>query len=204
MKLSKAKCVYIFHNKLLGQIKIGISSNVKSRLGSIICSSGMEVDLYHSTKPILNYLEVENNIHEYFKNKRAIGEWFKIEPEIALEYIVSINHKFEVDPIYLEFEKNNNYNQIARHFGVSRPAIKKRLNKFQETKKNIIKSYGENRVESIPTRSNYIGNNIYEKEGLYYLQKWIKGVGFIILKFSCLKEAESYKIKKIIHSKNGF
>lgn len=67
-----------------GLVKIGYTTNLKTRLISFKAESGAEVELLHHI-PTTDCLVMEKTLHNIFKAKRITGEWFDLsEEDIAL------------------------------------------------------------------------------------------------------------------------
>lgn len=201
MKLRKSKSIYVIHNSKVGIVKLGVSNNVNSRISTIKCSSGMNVDLLYVTSPIYNYDEIESKIHSEFEENRGIGEWFHIDPNEAIEYLLMIKHNFKVDGIYQQWREESNISLLSREFGVSRAAIKKHLDKHDHSlnidlnkkkeeilKPKPIKIREKNEVKDIPHKSKKVDRNVYEFNGDYYMKIWKQGK-FTTTKHRSLQEA---------------
>lgn len=78
--------------------KVGIASNVNSRVSGIQTSNPTHIDIV-ATKLLVNAEEVESNIHKALKEMRAGGgtEWFELTPEQAIEVAILINKNPEID-----------------------------------------------------------------------------------------------------------
>jgi hypothetical protein len=84
LSTSNKDVVYLFTDNS-GSYKIGITNNLKTRLGTIQCGCNTYLE------PILSFFgtkEDESYLHELFKDKRLSGEWFSIN-EIDIIKIVS-------------------------------------------------------------------------------------------------------------------
>lgn len=80
--LCPLSAVYVFYNHHTGFCKIGISNNVKTRQLQLCTASGCSIDkllviylnrLYDESNKV-----IETHLHTFFKEKRKIGEWFKL------------------------------------------------------------------------------------------------------------------------------
>ena len=74
--------VYFIEAKATGLIKIGFTSDVKSRLSSICAASGVAVTLLVTTP---GQRDVESAYHERFSKSREHGEWFRATADILAE-----------------------------------------------------------------------------------------------------------------------
>lgn len=74
----KKGIVYLIKKSKSKLYKIGITRNISNRVSQLQSSSGekMEVIFYHSD--VENYSDVELSIHNFFKNRRVLGEWFQL------------------------------------------------------------------------------------------------------------------------------
>jgi len=88
------KHLYILQNENL-RIKIGVSSNIKTRLKAIEAVSGCKIKLLRLVE---NGFYLEAKLHEYYKSKRYIGEWFNLNSE---------DIKFIINEDLKELFKNN-------------------------------------------------------------------------------------------------
>ena len=95
MKLENKGGVYFIKNSYNNQIKIGCSNDVSKRfktLESEMYHLGLDFELrflgaIYSDK----YYIVENYLHNKYKNKRKIGEWFEISEKEATDCINNFN-----------------------------------------------------------------------------------------------------------------
>ena len=70
------KYIYIInYNELY---KIGISFDVYKRVSNIERTSGQHITIIYSKK-LKNAQTIEKSLHNYFQNKRTIGEWFVLD-----------------------------------------------------------------------------------------------------------------------------
>ena len=77
------KSVYIMQSDS-GQIKIGISKNVKKRKKSLENSGFMKITNCYKTRPCSNPFEIERAMHKHFEKFRVRGEWFSCEAGDAI------------------------------------------------------------------------------------------------------------------------
>ncbi len=78
--------------------KVGIATNINSRVSSIQTSNPVHIDIV-ATKLVVNAEEVESNIHKALREMKAGGgtEWFQLTPEQAVEVAILINKNPEID-----------------------------------------------------------------------------------------------------------
>ena len=74
--------VYILYNKLNNQCKIGRSTNLNNRIRSLRSASGIEYNLLLAinleTGWDYNSEAIEEFLHNHYKDRRNIGEWFTL------------------------------------------------------------------------------------------------------------------------------
>ena len=73
------KYIYFIQCTTTGFVKIGKSTNPKSRLKSLQCGSPTKLKLI---KKIEGGIYLESILHEYFKHLHRHGEWFKYDGEL--------------------------------------------------------------------------------------------------------------------------
>lgn len=79
--------------------KVGIASNVNSRVSGIQTSNPVHIDIV-ATKLVNDAEQVESNIHKALKEMRVNGggtEWFQLTPTQAIEVAILINKNPEID-----------------------------------------------------------------------------------------------------------
>lgn len=79
--------------------KVGIASNVNSRVSGIQTSNPVHIDIV-ATKLVNDAEQVESNIHKALKEMRVDGggtEWFQLTPTQAIEVAILINKNPEID-----------------------------------------------------------------------------------------------------------
>jgi hypothetical protein len=97
--------IYLIKTSASDLYKIGRSENVKNRLKQIKGSmSFVDIFLIHT----IDY-DCENALHEFFKEKRSVGEWFLLsEEDIALikaKEWGNDNYTVELDSYLIEYSK---------------------------------------------------------------------------------------------------
>lgn len=88
-----------------GEIKIGVSKNVKKRKKNIETSGMMKIANVYKTNPCSNPYEIEAIMHERFKKSRIQGEWFSCDMGtaiLALDKVFAEKAKFYIK----KYEKN--------------------------------------------------------------------------------------------------
>ena len=71
----KGKHVYVIKNEF-SRVKIGVSSNLQERLGTIKKIGGSRITRIWFSEICGNALEIEKILHSEFDDERCIGEWF--------------------------------------------------------------------------------------------------------------------------------
>lgn len=92
-------------NEPIGPVKIGISSNVATRLASVQtgCHRALQVLAVFGTPNRDIAREREAAFHQEFAVKRLEGEWFDVDPINALETVCAIwRHYFQQMPEGIE------------------------------------------------------------------------------------------------------
>lgn len=106
------KSIYIMKSDG-GEIKIGISKNVKKRKKSIENSGMIRIINVYKTIPCSNPYEIERLMHKHFENFRICGEWFLCDMGAAIYVLEKIfkdkamfqTKKYEKNPLdyFMEF-----------------------------------------------------------------------------------------------------
>lgn len=78
--------VYIVEAVGLLSFKIGISLNPSERLRGIQTSCPLKVRIIYAAQ-VRNPIKTEKALHEIFRKKRSIGEWFKLSSTDIVEAI---------------------------------------------------------------------------------------------------------------------
>lgn len=105
-KFSNTNMVYFLKNLDTGLIKIGKTRNIKQRMNEIRATS-LQVGYKPSQYKLLgviyaplkdgcsfNHTKLERQLHEKFKDKRVLGEWFRISSKIAYDTIDEYYHGY--------------------------------------------------------------------------------------------------------------
>jgi len=78
----------------MDRVKIGIASDVTSRIKSLQCGSAFSLHLWGSFPAghkREQAVDLEMRIHSILSTKRIHSEWFKISPKDALHIVASFN-----------------------------------------------------------------------------------------------------------------
>lgn len=86
----QTKYIYIIRDGS-GACKIGITDNPKQRLNELQIGSSVKLRIYNLI-PVQagKARRFESKIHRLLKNRRLQGEWFFVDPKIALEAILAV------------------------------------------------------------------------------------------------------------------
>ena len=69
--------------------KVGIAENIRTRMVVVRCHCPLPVELVYHSKPILRprAREIEVACHNHLIDHHVQGEWFKVLPQIAINFI---------------------------------------------------------------------------------------------------------------------
>lgn len=73
--------IYVMGNPDIGMIKIGFSRNPEKRLKTIQQASGIKLNFFYVSPPIVTVrktLEIEKDLHKSLADFKLTGEWFNI------------------------------------------------------------------------------------------------------------------------------
>lgn len=121
------RSIYIIYNKELRRTKIGYSVNPVERIRTLQMQAGCDMKLIYHTRPVYNYTSLEAGMHEYFRDSRFLGEWFKIHFKRPLEVLKNMVGGYEVCKIITMFDNGLNPTEIAHKLDVSRSGVVKYL-----------------------------------------------------------------------------
>lgn len=72
---------YIYVIRCHKYYKIGIASNIESRINSLQCGNPYRLEIVYAIKaPNARY--TEEKLHEYFKENRYFREWFELPDDV--------------------------------------------------------------------------------------------------------------------------
>jgi hypothetical protein len=89
-KIGDADVIYLLYNPLSNRYKIGITTNMRERMMSIIAASGMKEILFCCAVQLeQGYDEsarsIESFLHKFYRSKRHAGEWFELNKKDLVE-----------------------------------------------------------------------------------------------------------------------
>ena len=95
--VAKRQYLYLMRSEI-GLFKIGISTNPRARLSSLISSSGLDVELLAFYKTNEDAKEVEKKLHKLFKKYHVRGEWFDFPDTYSLEKFETLCERYGMTP----------------------------------------------------------------------------------------------------------
>jgi Meiotically up-regulated gene 113 len=94
-------------------VKIGVSTNPNARIAQLRTASAFPIDFsYLAVTPGTGF-DIEQGAHEMLKSHRCSGEWFDVQPEIAVAAIAGAAHKLGQPILPVTAEVANQILQIA-------------------------------------------------------------------------------------------
>ncbi len=76
--MRKRKYIYLVRNESNGDVKIGHTNNLKTRLRTLQTANSAQLTIIYKFESEY-YIEIENVLHEHFGIDRLLyGEWFNI------------------------------------------------------------------------------------------------------------------------------
>jgi Meiotically up-regulated gene 113 len=98
-------------------VKIGVSTNPNARLAQLRTASAFPIDFsYIAVTPGTGF-DIERGAHEMLKSHRCNGEWFDVQPEIAVAAIAGAAHKLNQPLLPVTADVTNRILQIAANGG---------------------------------------------------------------------------------------
>jgi hypothetical protein len=180
MKIRKnVRSVYLILNEENKRVKIGYSGNPKKRFQAIMTQSGCKMRLYHYTKPIDNYADVEKWMHDLFHDRRGIGEWFDgVNLNVAVKNLIFFASKGQVCRIVKMYEDGKNATYISSVLKVSRSGVLKYLTAVGCIDKDETLFFSKPMTESvrIPAPKNKIKKEIEEDFAKKFDEKLREGL----------------------------
>ena len=79
--------IYVIKNPLNETVKIGVAQDVDKRIKQLQTGAGIELELIYKSIICSNAFAIERDVHEYFKEYRTFGEWFKVNSEIVIDFL---------------------------------------------------------------------------------------------------------------------
>ena len=79
--------IYVIKNPLNETVKIGVAQDVDKRIKQLQTGAGIELELIYKSMICSNAFAIEKDVHKYFEEYRTFGEWFKINPEVVVDFL---------------------------------------------------------------------------------------------------------------------
>ena len=83
----KKSYIYIIKNLDSNNLKVGVGSDPLKRLKQLQTGSDSELSLVYTSFLCSNAFNLENDIHNYFKEFHVRGEWFKVSEKEVISYL---------------------------------------------------------------------------------------------------------------------
>ena len=64
---------------------------MQKRMQQLQTGAGVELELVYQSMICSNAFSIERDVHEHFDEYRTFGEWFKINPEVVINYLEQQN-----------------------------------------------------------------------------------------------------------------
>ena len=95
----ETKALYVVTHDYTSLTKIGVSKTLGKRLNALKSAVGAELKIYYESPTLDNWREIELDVIKKFKTEETAGEWVNATPEEIIEYIKTIEYKFN-NPTY--------------------------------------------------------------------------------------------------------
>lgn len=90
-KNKKRQQVYVLRNTATDMVKIGVTNSIERRLAELQNASGCEIVVEFLSLKSDNAQKIEKKLHQHFKEKRGLGEWFSISHQEVIEVLKQEN-----------------------------------------------------------------------------------------------------------------
>ena len=105
--------VYVFFNPATNLFKIGKTERLRTRLNELSNQNGVKLIEFLScwTDGAFNESAgwIETSLHDFFKSKRCIGEWFNLSKWDAVRLSILFQDSFEVEYDYISEIQTEKY-----------------------------------------------------------------------------------------------
>lgn len=98
--------IYVIKNPLNETVKIGVAQDVDKRIKQLQTGAGIELELIYKSIICSNAFAIERDVHEYFKEYRTFGEWFKVNPDVVIDFLEK--QDFILKSEYMKYISINN------------------------------------------------------------------------------------------------
>lgn len=171
--MKERKALYVVSHEYTSLTKIGVSKSLQTRINSIRTSIGADLTIYYESPSMDNWREIELEVIRNFKTKETAGEWVLATPQEIIEYIKTIEHKFDNPEYYFQELDIDKYaekiEQVPIPFYYEDISYNKLERKLQEVYKGVYRD------------DNYI----------FYVSYHL-GVNIITVAFNVYKTAEKF------------
>jgi hypothetical protein len=130
MKIEGGACVYVIYNPVTQLTKIGMTENINKRKKDLECACGVALELMYHTDYLLCAEKYEMDAHVNLHEFRALGEWFMVTPELAMDTVKLCVATATQDPVVENYKKGVSLSVLSKMFGVTRQAILSRLKSY--------------------------------------------------------------------------
>ena len=185
----KEKYVYVCFSECKEIVKVGITYNVATRVGSFITSEGQRFDLLFCSKlvPFNKCLEVEQKVNEKFKDDVIKGkEWYSTKPLLIIEFLINTLNlePLEFGEIVTEFES---WEETISEYNTYKPSLEYPQIKEKQSKGLYSIAYIDK------DKFKYIGFcNYGDAKKFYYKYK-----AFIIMTNNILKDLYGVDVERL-------
>jgi hypothetical protein len=120
-------CLYVIYNPVTKLTKVGMSENVEKRKKDLEGACGVPLELKYATGHLLCPAKYETDAHIKLHEHRMLGEWFNVDPALAIRAVECVIEDATQDPVVEQYKKGDSVSSIAKDAGVTRQAILSRL-----------------------------------------------------------------------------
>jgi hypothetical protein len=100
-------------------VKVGVTTNPNARMAQLRTASAFPIDFsYIAVTPGTGF-DIEQGAHEMLKSHRCNGEWFDVQPEMAVAALAGAAHKLNQPLLPVTPEVANQILQIAANGSAS-------------------------------------------------------------------------------------
>lgn len=171
--MKERKALYVVSHEYTSLTKIGVSKSLQTRINSIRTSIGADLTIYYESPSIDNWREIELEVIKKFKTKETAGEWVLATPQEIIDYIKTIEYKFDNPEYYfqeLDIDKcAEKIEQVLSPFYYEDISYNKLERKLQEVYKGV-----------------YIDDNY-----IFYVSYHL-GINIVTVAFNVYKTAEKF------------
>ena len=171
--MKERKALYVVSHEYTSLTKIGVSKTLQSRINAIRTAIGADLTIYYESPSMDNWREIELEVIKKFKTNETAGEWVLATPQEVIEYIKTIEYKFNNPDYYFQEldidKKEEKIEQVSSPFYYEDISYNKLERKLYEVCKGVYRD------------DNYI----------FYVSYHI-GVNILTVAFNVFKTAEKF------------